>query len=371
MRGVPSRRSFYWGEGGRFVSSDYRERREANQINQAQAEQKQASKQANISGENDVTYLDFLRVPGRYRPVQITHDHKVQTLQGDEHPVQEARPLYAQGVGELPAVEPVRLGAHEAAAGVGGRLAGQAGEDVVGQDAGGVGAGAGVDVGLDEGLEQDPGAAGAGEPRPRQVRGHTEEVGDPAPEGGVVGGLARTRSDALPGQAEEQGGGGEGEDGAEAVEVVDGDAPAPDVKVARLAGLEGEDAPPDTRVEEADPQGAGEAFAAGPGAVEVLGHLEDMLESLEQAALGGPDAEAARPGEGLHHAAAGHAAYQGLEGQADDGGAAVPVEDVLASLDLVPIHPWRDGVDLCPELIEFGVGGVVLFEEEVEVAARL
>lgn len=68
-------------------------------------------------------------------------------------------------------------------------------------------------------------------------------------------------------------------------------------------------------MEQADADGGGEAGAAGLDRGQVAGHLEDVLERLEEAAAGDLDAEATGAGERFDHAAATEAAYQGLESE--------------------------------------------------------
>jgi len=121
-------------------------------------------------------------------------------------------------------------------------------------------------------------------------------------------------------------------------------------------------------VEEAHAEAACEAVAAGLDGLEGPRALEDVLGCFEEAVAGDVDAEAAGAGEDFDDAVGAHAAEEGLVGEAREGGAAVAVEDVLAAGDLVPVDPGGDGVHFGPELVEFRVFGVVVFEEVVEIA---
>lgn len=118
-------------------------------------------------------------------------------------------------------------------------------------------------------------------------------------------------------------------------------------------------------MEQAHADRAREPLAAGPKTVGGSGNLQDVLEGLEEATLGDAGVEAAGTGQCLDDAPAGHAANKGLEGQRDDGWAAVAVEDVLATLELGPVDPVRDSMELGPELVEFGIARVVMLQEGV------
>ena len=160
-------------------------------------------------------------------PAEVARNHKEEALARDERGMIEARGRDVELGGELTAVEPVGLGAHESARGVGGAEPLEAGDDVVGQDAR---LGRGRDLADEQGLHH-----GLGRGRGRQpVVRRAHEVCDPAPEREVVGDLLGPRPDPLPRQAQPEDRGREGVDGADAVEVVDGHAVRRHVEVGRV-----------------------------------------------------------------------------------------------------------------------------------------
>lgn len=152
---------------------------------------------------------------------------------------------------------------------------------------------------------------------------------------------------------------GEAEHSADAVEVVDGDAPSVDVEVALARLGQRQDTPSHIGMQQPHPHAGGKTFASRLDAGHVLGDLEHMLKSFEETVFGNFGVEAARAGEGLDDTPAGHAADEGLEGERDDGGAAVAVEDGLAPGDLGPVEPGGDSVELGPEGREGGIVWVV------------
>lgn len=182
---------------------------------------------------------------------------------------------------------------------------------------------------------------------------------NPTPESVVVVDFLLREVDALPWETDPDQRGREAEDGADAVEVVDGDAPSVYVKVALPRLGQRQDAPSHARMQQPHAHAGNKALAPGLDASHVLCDLQHVLEGLEQAVLGGFGVEAAGAGEGLYDAPASHAADEGLEGEGDDGGPAVAVEDGLPAGDLRPVDPGRDGVELRPEGGEGGIGGVV------------
>ena len=121
-------------------------------------------------------------------------------------------------------------------------------------------------------------------------------------------------------------------------------------------------------MQKAHPDARREPLAARLDARQRPRALQDMLRRLEQAAARYFRGEPPGAGERLDDPGRAHAAQQRLIGEAGEGGAAVAVEDVLAARDLRPVDPVGDGVDFGPELVEFGVAGGVVAEEDVEVA---
>jgi len=192
-----------------------------------------------------------------------------------------------------------------------------------------------------------------------------------APQRDVVVDLLWPEVDALAGQGEPDDGAAEGADCGDAVEVVDGHAVLVDGVVVWAGLCEFQDALADAGVQEADADAACEALAAGLDGFERAGALQDVLGCFEEAVAGDVDAEAAGAGEDFDDAVGAHAAEEGLVGETGEGCGAVAVEDVLAAGDLGPVDPWRDGVHFGPQLVEFGVFGVVVMEELVEVAFGL
>ena len=170
------------------------------------------------------TYFDVARIERGDAPTEVARDHEEETLARDERGLVEAGRCNVQLAGELAAVEPVRLGAHEAARGVGGAEPLEARDDVVGQDAR---LGRGRDLADEQRLHHGLGRGRGREPVVRRAH----EVRDPAPEREVVGDLLRPRPDPLPRQPEPQHRRREGVHGADAVEVVDGHAVRRDVVV--------------------------------------------------------------------------------------------------------------------------------------------
>lgn len=259
-----------------------------------------------ISKRYIVTNLVPRLVPTGKQTAGVAHKHEEETLAEYKQRVIKRRLLHRQRARELGAVEPVRLGGEELPRDVPGRLLGEPCEDVVGEGARSVG---GLDLGGKQGLHHRLGLVQARE----SVGGRAHDVGHIPPESEVVPFLAILEEDALAGQADPEEGGGEGCDGADGVEVVYGDAVGCHVVVGGPLLGEEEDAAADGGVEEADPDGGGVALAARLDGGEVAGDLDDVLESLEEAAPGDVDAEAACSGEGFYDAAAAHAAYEGLE----------------------------------------------------------
>ena len=73
-----------------------------------------------------------------------------------------------------------------------------------------------------------------------------------------------------------------------------------------------------------------------------------MLRSLEESVSGDVDAEAAGACEDFDDAVGAHATEKTLICQSCESCSAIAVENVLTSLDLVPIDPVWDGSDFIP-----------------------